>query len=145
VTDVQYLEFRQYQILNHRVVPEALKSVVSKETYDKSQDYSRAKVHSLIKAWILTLKAKFGFLHRGWNQIINLSVIYLNVLPFIWELTGTWQRAYFGPSFQGEVFSPDKGTRALMVDQSFGLVLFGVSTADGNYRTSMVVVPDFCH
>lgn len=54
----------------------------------------------------LTLQAKFGFLSRAWNQAINLTVIYYNVLPFLWELTRTWQQTYVGSNFQGEVRFP---------------------------------------
>jgi CAAX prenyl protease N-terminal, five membrane helices len=41
---MQYLGYRQYQILKHKVIPQALKGVVSQQDYDKSQAYSRAKV-----------------------------------------------------------------------------------------------------
>jgi len=40
----QYLSYRQYRVLQHTAVPQALKGVLSQETYDKSQAYSRAKV-----------------------------------------------------------------------------------------------------
>jgi CAAX prenyl protease N-terminal, five membrane helices len=48
LSDLQYLSYRQYQILKHKVVPQALKGVVSQQDYDKSQAYSRAKVRFLV-------------------------------------------------------------------------------------------------
>ena len=42
---MQYLEYRQYQILQHEHVPQTLKAVVSQKVHDDSQNYSRAKVN----------------------------------------------------------------------------------------------------
>jgi STE24 endopeptidase len=89
--------------LHHKVIPQALKGVLSQHDYDKSQAYSRAKVQMNAKQ--LTFQAKFGFLSRAWGQIINLIVLQYDLMPYFWEITRNWQAAYFGSNYQGEVSS----------------------------------------
>ena len=38
-----YLELRQYKVLKQKSPPESIKKEVSQETFDKAQEYSRAK------------------------------------------------------------------------------------------------------
>ena len=53
----------------------------------------------------LIMQARFGFVHRAWNHAINLIILYYDIMPYLWELMGTWQATYFRPNFQGEVSS----------------------------------------
>jgi STE24 endopeptidase len=91
-------------VLQHTVVPQALKGVLSQETYDKSQAYSRAKVPILDKP--AKFQARYGFLNRAWSQMLNLFILQYNLMPWFWNLTGQWQATYLGAKFQGEVLLP---------------------------------------
>jgi hypothetical protein len=37
--------------------------------------------------------------------MLNLAVLYFDLMPYLWEVTRTWQAAYLGSRFQGEVIS----------------------------------------
>ena len=67
-----------------------LEGEVSQEVFDKSQAYGRAK-------------AKFGFWSGIYGQIQNYSVIYYDLLPQLWSLTGLWLTRYAPEKYSGEI------------------------------------------
>ncbi|KAG8525544.1 uncharacterized protein KY384_009188 [Bacidia gigantensis] len=85
-----FLSLRQYQILQQKKPPKVLEGEVPQETFDKSQAYGRAK-------------AKFGFWAGIYSQIQNYGVIYYDLLPKIWALTGVWLIKYVPERFAGEI------------------------------------------
>ncbi|KAL2350678.1 CaaX prenyl protease [Cryomyces antarcticus] len=85
-----YLSFRQYRVLQRTKVPKTLENEVDQTTFDKSQDYGRAK-------------AKFGFVSGLFNQIQSLSIIHYDVYPKLWALTGLWLARYAPARFSGEI------------------------------------------
>ncbi|KAL9630959.1 MAG: hypothetical protein Q9164_006152 [Protoblastenia rupestris] len=84
------LSLRQYQILKQTKPPKVLEGEVSQEVFDKSQAYGRAK-------------AKFGFVSGLYSQIQNYGVIYYDVLPRLWALTGVWLTRYVPEKYSGEI------------------------------------------
>lgn len=89
-----YLDYRQYQVLKRTSPPETLKAEVSQATFDKSQDYSRAK-------------AKFGFVSDTFDLIKNLLIVKYDVLPKFWSLSGTLMAkcGFILPRFMGGVIT----------------------------------------
>ncbi|MCJ1373448.1 hypothetical protein MMC20_004676 [Loxospora ochrophaea] len=85
-----FLSLRQYKILQQKKPPKALEGEVSQEVFDKSQAYGRAK-------------AKFGFLSSLYGQIQNIGFIYYDVLPKLWDLTGSWMMRYIPAKYSGEI------------------------------------------
>ena len=67
-----------------------LEGEVSQEVFDKSQAYGRAK-------------AKFGLVSGLYSQIQNYGVIYYDVLPKLWALTGVWLIRYVPEKYSGEI------------------------------------------
>ena len=63
---------------------------VSQEVFDKSQAYGRAK-------------AKFGFVSGLYAQIQNYTIIYYDLLPNLWALTGIWLTKYVPEKYGGEI------------------------------------------
>ncbi|KAI9809838.1 MAG: hypothetical protein M1825_000271 [Sarcosagium campestre] len=85
-----FLSLRQYRVLKQTKPPKALQGEVSQEVFDKSQAYGRAK-------------AKFGFVSSLYGQLQNLAIIYGDVLPKLWALTGVWLARINSPTFSGEI------------------------------------------
>ncbi|TKA50003.1 hypothetical protein B0A49_12659, partial [Cryomyces minteri] len=85
-----YLSFRQYRVLQRIKVPKTLENEVDQTTFNKSQDYGRAK-------------ARFGFASGLFNQIQSLSIIHYDVYPKLWALTGLWLARYAPARFSGEI------------------------------------------
>jgi len=85
-----YLSFRQYKVLQRTVRPKALEAEVDQETYDKSQAYGRAK-------------AKFGFVSGLFSQAVEVAVLYGNVYPRLWAVTGSWIAQYAPARFSGGI------------------------------------------
>lgn len=85
-----FLSLRQYQVLKQTKPPKALRGEVSQEVFDKSQAYGRAK-------------AKFGFVSGLYSQVQNYSIIYYDVLPKLWALTGLWVAHYVPERYSGEI------------------------------------------
>ncbi|KAI4154460.1 MAG: hypothetical protein LQ341_000350 [Variospora aurantia] len=85
-----FLSFRQYKILQETRPPKTLEGEVDQETYDKSQAYGRAK-------------ARFGSISGIYSQVQNFGTIYYDVLPRLWDLTGTWLFRYCPQGFTGEI------------------------------------------
>lgn len=85
-----FLSFRQYKVLQRKKPVKALEGEVSQEVYDKSQAYGRAK-------------AEFGFVTSLYGQVQNCALIYYDVLPKLWSLTGVWLARYFPANYSGEI------------------------------------------
>ena len=84
------LSLRQYQILKQTKPPKVLEGEVSQEVFDKSQAYGRAK-------------AKFGFVSGLYSQIQNYGILYYDILPRLWALTGIWLTRYVPEKYAGEI------------------------------------------
>lgn len=67
-----------------------LEGEISQEVFDKSQAYGRAK-------------AKFGFISGLYTQIQSYSIIYFDLLPRLWALTGVWLADHGHKQYQGEI------------------------------------------
>lgn len=85
-----FLSLRQYGVLQHKKPPKVLEDEISQETFDKSQAYGRAK-------------SKFGFVASLYGVIQNTAFIYFDVLPKIWDLTGTWLPKLLPAKYTGEI------------------------------------------
>ncbi|KAI9889813.1 MAG: hypothetical protein M1814_004915 [Vezdaea aestivalis] len=85
-----FLSLRQYRVLQHTKPPKALESEVSQEVFDKSQAYGRAK-------------AKFSFINGLYGQATNMAVIYGDVLPKLWALSGFGLAKLAPEGFSGEI------------------------------------------
>lgn len=85
-----FLSFRQYKVLQQTKPPKALEGQVSQEVFDKSQAYGRAK-------------AKFGFVAGLYDQIQSFGIIYYDLLPKLWGLTGLWLVRYVPEKYAGEI------------------------------------------
>ncbi|TAQ85866.1 hypothetical protein B7494_g5829 [Chlorociboria aeruginascens] len=75
-----FLSLRQYQVLKQILPPKVL----------QSEAYGRAK-------------AKFGFVSGLYGQIQNTAFIYFDVLPKLWNLTGSWLVRFAPSKFTGEI------------------------------------------
>lgn len=85
-----FLSFRQYQILKAEKPPKVLAGEIKQETFDKSQAYGRAK-------------AKYGFWSGLYSLIPQLAIVYYDVMPKVWDLTGVWLARYVPERFAGEI------------------------------------------
>ncbi|TKX25200.1 CAAX prenyl protease [Elsinoe australis] len=85
-----YLAYRQYRVLQGKRVPKQLENEVDQKTFDKSQDYGRAK-------------AKYGFVSGLINQIKSIAIINYNVYPKFWALTGILATRFLPERLQGEI------------------------------------------
>lgn len=85
-----FLSYRQYRVLCATRIPKALESEIDQKTYDKSQAYGRAK-------------AKFGLVNSLISQALDFAIIYYDVYPRLWQITGSWLLTYFPTRFTGEI------------------------------------------
>lgn len=67
-----YLTYRQYKVLSKKKLPQVLENEIDNETFEKSEDYSRAK-------------ARFSVVVDIYNLAQKLAFIKLDVLPRIWH------------------------------------------------------------
>ncbi|KAI4601963.1 hypothetical protein KJ359_010829 [Pestalotiopsis sp. 9143b] len=86
----EFLSYRQYQVLKKSKPPKVLEAEITQETYDKSQEYGRAK-------------AKFGFIKGIYGQIQNIAFIHFDVLPKLWSWTGQLLLNIAPARFTGEI------------------------------------------
>ena len=86
----RFLAFRQYRILKQTKPPKVLEGEISQEVFDKSQAYGRAK-------------STFGLISGLFSQIQNYSIIYFDLLPKLWSLTGVWLLRYAPLGYRGEI------------------------------------------
>lgn len=68
-----YLTYRQYKTLSGKQLPSVLEGEIDKETFEKSESYSRAK-------------ARFSIFSNVYNLIQNLVFIKFDILPRLWHL-----------------------------------------------------------
>lgn len=85
-----FLSLRQYRVLQRTKPPKALEDEVSQEVFDKSQAYGRAK-------------AKFGAVSSFLSLIENTAIIYYDILPKLWGITGIWLARFAPAQFSGEI------------------------------------------
>ncbi|CAN3366899.1 CAAX prenyl protease 1 [Diutina catenulata] len=89
---IQYINFRQYKVLQRRTPPAALKGVIDDETYEKTQKYSRAK-------------AKLGFFRRTLSLLVDTGKLYFDVYRTMWSWAGAvltkWGFASMAPATAG--------------------------------------------
>ena len=85
-----FLSLRQYGVLKRTKVPKVLEAEISQETYDKSQDYGRAK-------------ARFSLVNGLWGQLQNLAFIHFDVLPKMWSWAGDLLLRFAPAGFRGEI------------------------------------------
>ncbi|KAF2810090.1 CaaX prenyl protease [Mytilinidion resinicola] len=85
-----WLLFRQYRVLSKTSQPKALENEIDKPTFNKSQEYGRAK-------------AKFGFFSSLFNQAKGLAVIWYDVYPKVWAVAGLLLTRYAPERFSGEI------------------------------------------
>lgn len=85
-----FLTLRQYRILQKTQPPAVLSKEISKETFDKSQAYGRAK-------------AQFEIVSGLWAQVQNVAFIQYDVLPKLWSWTGDLLLRLAPARFSGEV------------------------------------------
>ncbi|KAL9060307.1 MAG: hypothetical protein Q9162_000711 [Coniocarpon cinnabarinum] len=85
-----YLSYRQYRVLCGKTRPKALEAEVDQKTFDKSQEYGRAK-------------SRFGFISGLFSQVLDIAVLQYDLFPKIWGITGIWV-ARFAPAWcSGEI------------------------------------------
>ncbi|KAL6716464.1 zinc metalloprotease [Lecanora helva] len=84
------MDILQYKILQQTKPPKALEGEVSQEVFDKSQAYGRAK-------------AKFGLVSGLYGLIQNYSIIYYDLLPRLWGLSGVGLARYVPEKYSGEI------------------------------------------
>ncbi|KAK9471644.1 peptidase family M48-domain-containing protein [Dipodascopsis tothii] len=84
-----YLSIRQYRVLQRPEPPATLAGTIEKETFTKSQEYSRAK-------------ARFGFISNIYSYVIDISFIHYDLLPKFWSIAGRLLVSY-APRFAGEI------------------------------------------
>ncbi|KAJ9668878.1 zinc metalloprotease [Coniosporium apollinis] len=98
-----WLLWRQYGVYQRTIRPKALDDVVEQDVFDKSQAYGRAK-------------ARYSFVSSLFNQAKSIAIIYFDVYPKIWALTGLLLSRYFPARISGEI------THSLTFIFAFGLI-----------------------
>lgn len=71
-----YLDYRQYLVACKKERPEALKAEFTQEKFEKSQEYTRARI-------------KFGFFSSAFLLLQSIFVIKYDVLAKFWNIGGT--------------------------------------------------------
>lgn len=85
-----YLTTRQYSVLARPQPPAVLAKEVTSENFQKSQDYGRAK-------------ARFSIIDGLWDTVQNLAFVHFDIMPKLWDLTGTWLLRIAPKGFTGEI------------------------------------------
>ncbi|KFA62896.1 hypothetical protein S40285_02256 [Stachybotrys chlorohalonatus IBT 40285] len=85
-----FLTFRQYRVLQKTSPPATLANEVDRETFDKSQEYNRAK-------------SRFSVVSGLYSQLINFAFIQGDVLPKLWAWTGRLVLQHAPQRFSGEL------------------------------------------
>ncbi|KAL2760489.1 hypothetical protein ACRALDRAFT_2095164 [Sodiomyces alcalophilus JCM 7366] len=85
-----FLSLRQYRVLRRTEPPKVLEKEISRETFDKSQAYGRAK-------------QEFEIINGLWGQIQNFVFVQFDVLPKLWSWTGDLLLKYAPARFSGEI------------------------------------------
>jgi STE24 endopeptidase len=67
--------YRHYRNLRSKVQPKALQEYVTEEEFHKAQAYGLDKT-------------RFGFVESLYNEIISTLTLTLNLLPWLWGVSG---------------------------------------------------------
>lgn len=102
-----YINYRQYQVYKRTQPPASIKQEITRETFLKSQEYSRAT-------------KRFGFFSDAVELVKDLATIKFDLLPRLWGWTGSLCVSLSKASVIGRFFGPG------IMCQS--LVFFAVTT-----------------
>lgn len=137
-----FLSSRQYQKLLETKPPKALEGEVSQEVFDKSQVRLTVKhcvqgiADSFGKQAYGRAKAKFGFISSSISQAQNLVMVYYDILPKLWGLTGLWMARYLPERFSGEI------THSLLFFFTFNLIT-AILSMPMSYYSNFVIEENF--
>jgi STE24 endopeptidase len=99
-----FLTLRQYRVLQKPNPPAVLAKEVDTTTFDKSQDYNRAK-------------ARYSLVSGLYSQLVNFAFIQYDVLPKLWSFAGDLILRYAPARFSGEISQSIVFFLALMLAQ----------------------------
>lgn len=85
-----WLLYRQYGVYCRKAVPKTLTKEVDQSTFDKSQEYGRAK-------------AKFSFVSSLFGETKKILEINYNVYAHVWSFVGIAMARYAPARFSGEI------------------------------------------
>lgn len=102
-----YINYRQFQVYQRTEPPVLIKKEITQETFDKSQEYSRAK-------------SKFSFVSEAIELVKDLAAIKYDLLPKLWAIAGSLSVLLSKVAVIGRFFG------ASVMSQS--LVFFAVTT-----------------
>ncbi|KAH9845349.1 CAAX prenyl protease 1-like [Teratosphaeria destructans] len=71
-----YLAYRQYQVLKRTQIPSQLKREIDQATYDKSQEYGRAK-------------AQYAFCNKAFETLKAITLLRYNGYAYLWSASGS--------------------------------------------------------
>lgn len=111
-----FLSLRQYSVLQRTKPPKTLENEIDQATFDKSQAYGRAK-------------SKFGFVSALYSQIQSLAIVYYDVLPKLWAVSGSWTAQIVPEKWQGEI------AHTLVFVFAFNIISTLLSLPIGYYST----------
>ncbi|KTW27106.1 hypothetical protein T552_04168 [Pneumocystis carinii B80] len=87
----QFLTLRQYKKLKEKKPSAALENIVDMETYNKSQEYGRAK-------------AKFSLVAELYELFQKLLIMKYDILPKLYSFVKLLVDRFFSEKFSGEIF-----------------------------------------
>ena len=90
-------------MLRAKIRPKALEAEIDQETFDKSQDYGRAK-------------SRFGFVSGLFSQVLDVAVLQYDFFPVLWRVTGIWITRFAPAWASGEI------THSLLFGFTYSLV-----------------------
>lgn len=70
-----YLDIRQHRALKLPTLPKPLVGVISGEKFERSRAYSLDK-------------SKFHFIHEAVTILMDTTILYYRVLPWVWKKSG---------------------------------------------------------
>lgn len=82
-----YLSYRQYRVLSKKQLPPVLEGEIDKETFEKSEEYSRAKI-------------KFSVISDLISLIQNLIFVKYDILPKLWNVGQYLSKTLFPVKYQ---------------------------------------------
>jgi len=85
-----FLLFRQYGVYSRKTIPKTLTKEVDQKTFDKSQEYGRAK-------------AKFSFWSSLFGNVRKVLEIHFNVYSHVYAFVGVYIAKYAPARFSGEI------------------------------------------
>lgn len=82
-----YLSYRQYKVLSKKQLPTVLEGEIDKETFEKSEEYSKAKI-------------KFSIVSDTISLVQNIIFIQYDFLPKLWNLGQCISKKIFPTKYQ---------------------------------------------